>query len=278
MALSCVILSCNSNQTDKESLLAEAFGKKLYLKDIYKSLPNDLSKEDSVNHIINAKNIWIEKQVLLNKAAFNLTAKQTDDIKSKVEEYEHSLLIYAYEKELVKTRIDTVVTNDEITDYFETNKEKFILKSPLIKCLFFKIEKVNTALKEYTTHISFENEKDSTFIESQQTLNVNNINITNPNKWMLADKVLALLPNKENSNSNSFIKKNKIYKTQDENNIYLLNILEYKTENQIAPLEYVKNDIILMLRNHKKKATISSIRKELIELAISENDVTIYEK
>ena len=89
--------------------------------------------------------------------------------------------------------------------------------------------------------------------------------------------LLEKLPLKNKiTNEEVFLSNNKYIQLEDSSSIHLLNILEFKKSGETAPLDHIKDNIVLMLRNHKKKEIISSIRKDLIELAISQNDVIIH--
>ena len=52
---------------------------------------------------------WIKKQLLVAQAEMNLT-EALKDVEGRINDYRNSLLIYAYQHELIKQNFDTVVS------------------------------------------------------------------------------------------------------------------------------------------------------------------------
>ena len=109
-----------------EKPIATAYGKDLYLSQILEIFPDGISKEDSVQFLKNYTESWVKKQVTLNKAEANLTVSQKN-VDQLLDDYRTSLLIYKYEEKFIQQKLDTVVTNQEVTDFYNSNKSNLIL-------------------------------------------------------------------------------------------------------------------------------------------------------
>ena len=61
---------------------------------------------------------------VLHKAESNLDDDQKS-VEKQLEEYRNSLITYAYETELIKQKLDTVVSEDEIAAFYKNNQNKW---------------------------------------------------------------------------------------------------------------------------------------------------------
>ena len=91
--------------------MARVFDKYLYKADVAGVIPNGSSKQDSITLAKNYIQNWIKQQVILHKAETNLD-EEKKDVEKKLEEYRNSLITYIYEKELIRQKLDTVVSDN----------------------------------------------------------------------------------------------------------------------------------------------------------------------
>ena len=103
-------MACNGLSSD-DKLLVSLYDKDLYFSEISNSLPED--KTDSAAFVQSYIDSWIKKQLLVAQAEMNLT-DALKDVEDRIDDYRNSLLIYAYQQELIKQNFDTVVTKAEI--------------------------------------------------------------------------------------------------------------------------------------------------------------------
>ena len=96
-----------------KAVLAEAAGKKLYVRDVKTVIPQGVTGEDSAAFVTRYVKKWVHKQLKLREAE-ELFADAEQDIDSLVEEYRQALLIRKFDQHLIEERIDTLVTADQI--------------------------------------------------------------------------------------------------------------------------------------------------------------------
>ena len=70
---------------------------------------------------------------------------------------------------------------------------------------------------------------------------------------------------------------NKYYETNDETYFYALKIFDYKISNEIAPLEWVREDIKKIIINKRKVALSKELEDKIYERAEKNNDFEIYQ-
>ena len=115
----CGLVACSNFNSEEDKLLVSVYDKELYLSDIKHLLSEESSVEDSVYYIDAWLEKWVKEQLLVRQAHLNLK-ESTTYIESQIENYRNSLLIYAYQKELVAQKMDTSVYEYEIKDYYKT--------------------------------------------------------------------------------------------------------------------------------------------------------------
>ena len=106
----------------------------LYIDNIRKIVPIGTSADDSLEIINGYIDNWLRETLVIQKAEENLTDDQKN-VEAQLLNYRNSLITYTYEKELVKQRLDTLVTNAEIENYYNNNKANFELKDNIIKVI-----------------------------------------------------------------------------------------------------------------------------------------------
>ena len=113
---------------------------KLYRSELDDVIPKGTSPEDSVNLANLYINSWVRDKAFMDIAQQRLS-KEEKDVSKELEAYRQSLLRYRYEQRYVNERLDTTVSEKQITDYYDSHKETFKLERPILKARFLNIDK-----------------------------------------------------------------------------------------------------------------------------------------
>ncbi|MCQ2118321.1 MAG: hypothetical protein MJY84_00195 [Bacteroidales bacterium] len=108
---------------------------KLYRTDVRNVIPQGLSPEDSASFAKQYILSWARDKAFLDIAQQRLS-KEEKDVSKDLEAYRQALLKYRYEQHYINERLDTVVTDRQIDDYYDRNKEAFRLDRPAMKARF----------------------------------------------------------------------------------------------------------------------------------------------
>ena len=104
------LFSCSFFEEEiNDDVVAKVGSKYLFKDDISGIVPPKTTKEDSAFIIDNYIEGWVKDNLILQKAELNLKENQKD-VKKQLEDYRSSLIIYTYEKELIKQLLDTTVS------------------------------------------------------------------------------------------------------------------------------------------------------------------------
>ncbi len=261
-----------SKKTEKQSV-AEVGDKKLYLTEINEVIPAGLEKEDSTVMAEDYIRKWVKKELLIQKAEENLSAEQKN-VNKELEEYRNSLITYKYKNELMKQRMDTTVTDLQIENYYTEHTENFNLSRNIVKAIYVKIP------KEYATPDLLKkmcaNTSDEGLAELReyclQYAKGFDIFIDN---WVDFEMVLKNIP-KEIDDPEQFLKQNKSIELEDSNYYYLVSIQDYKLKNELAPMEFMKDNIKNLILNRRKIDFLKQVEDNVYTEGIRKNKFKIY--
>ena len=261
---------------DKENgdvVLARVYDNYLYIEDIQDLNTKLIGEKDSATIVNNYIQNWVHQELLLTKAELNLSDEQKD-FQKLLEDYRQSLIIYAFQKEWIRQKLDTNVMEEEISTYYENNQANFELKENIVKMRFAKVAKNSPKLSKLEKMIqSKSDESKEEFREYciQYAIEYNE----NDSIWIPFDKVKMKLPMKMESEE-AFLKNNKFVVRADSTNYFLLYIDEYKIKNAISPLSFEREKIRNIIVNQRKLTLISDMKGDLFETAIKKGNAEIY--
>jgi hypothetical protein len=269
-----LISSCEPTpESDKGAVLAKAHGNYLYESDLIDVIPAGTSARDSLLLTKNFIDNWIKNRLLIHQAERNLTPKQLDFSKE-LDEYRNSLIIFAYESELIKQNLDTLVEDAEIEKYYVENISNFSLKYNIVRAIY-------VGLPYQADEISYFRE----LMNNPDTLMLDSLDIyarqyaisyqLNDETWLRFDQLLNLIPI-ETYNQELFLKTNSYIEIEDDPVTYLLLIRDFMVSESLSPLQLVRDNIKNIILNKRKRLLISEMKNNLIEQATRDHVFEIY--
>ena len=274
---SLLLLSCCDyfEKNSKEVVVAECYGKYLYESDLKGIVPENTSTIDSIQRVSAFIDSWVRRQVLIHQAESNLD-KEALDLNKQIEEYRNSLVIYAYESQLINQKLDTVVSEDEIADYYEQNKEDFQLRNTMVRVAY-------VILKE-----DLDSKQKAMFqklLSDPDTLLLQNIDVhatyyavksyLDIDHWVRLDDLTSIIPI-EIFNAESFLKKNKFVRFETSDYTYMVRFVDYLLEESTSPMEMVHDNIKSVILAQRKQAMINKMQEAVYEKARKEHAFEVY--
>jgi hypothetical protein len=271
--LSLTICSCGEHRDD--TLLAEACGKKLYLSDLADIFPLNDIDTDSVSAISTYTSAWVRRQLITKKAEELLDEKQKD-VTAEIEDYRSSLLIYRLEHDYIAKNIDTLITQEEIENIYNENKDLFRIQSPLVKAIYIKIQTETPETENIKRMCFVLNSANTKKVEELCLMYADKYDAFN-DKWLEIYELLRLLPT--NTNYDEFEKiltTNRFYETKAASYSYFVKLQSVLPKGSVSPLEKEKENIRTIILNKRKRELISNLEDETYNAGISNNDAKIY--
>ena len=268
-----LLLSCNFNTESNDNIVARAGEKTLTKEELIDKLPKIINLEDSIiisNKIINN---WALNQLLIENAEINLSSEEIKKIEKISSEYYYDLLISTYKNKVASYNSDTLVLDNEISEYYNSNFDNFLLYEDIIKGRYVRLNKNNFNLNEIKRRFRRFNEQDLTFFDSisLQLLNYS----LNDTTWVNKDLFFNKIPVLKDDEIERIVKKTLYVVKEDSLDVYLIKINDFIGINDKAPLDYIYNRIEELVKNKKKVDFIKKFETETIENAKLENNFEI---
>jgi hypothetical protein len=253
--------------------IAKAFNYYLYPDDLKGVVPQGASRKDSIEIVQHYIDNWVHQKAVLHKAESNLDEDQKS-VEKQLEEYRNSLVTYAYETELIRQKLDTVVNEDELAAFYKANQSNFELKDNIIKVIYLRLNKKSPKMNKVKDWYRSNSPKDRKLLADychQYALNY----FLDDNTWLLFDDLLKEIPIKT-YDKEQFLQNNRQIEIEDSNTVYLVNIKGFMIKNSTSPLSFERNNIRAMIINKRKLALIEQMEKQAFEDAKKGNDVEVY--
>lgn len=264
---------CSRFSSNNEKPLAQVGNVYLYPADIKDLIKPGLTHKDSSIMVASLVEKWIRKQLILQKAELNLTDEEKD-VSKELDEYRTALIIYKYEQKYVKEKLDTTVSQIEIEQYYESNKNNFKLNYPIVKAQFIMLPKEAPQIGRLKQLLSVENEENIRMIESlcyQFALKYDYFN----DQWINFDNIKSIFPISLPEDP-AFYTYNKILEAKDSTRHYLLMVKDYMPKGSTAPPSYINKDIKNIILLKRKQKMINDIENNMYFDALNKNNFTIY--
>ena len=267
-------LGCRKQHDHKgRTPLVEVAGKFLYQDDLQAALPLNLSADDSVLFAENYIRNWVEDVLLFDKAEGNVP--DNDKIMSLVESYRKALVMHTYQEALVKQRLVDEITPEEVTDYYEKNKQLFVLESPIVKGLFIKVPLQSPKLSDVRRWYK-RNTQDA--IEQLEKYSLRNA-VTYDyfyDQWRPLEEIEALIPGKTWKSDTNYLNQNRNVELKDTAFHYFLHIEEFQGKGEQKPLDFAQEEIKEILINLKRVEFINGVKSDLYHQASDKNHIIYY--
>ena len=270
------VISCDQLTTASlDEVVARAGTSYLYKSDLTSEFPKNLSYEDSIVWVDNYINNWAKKQLLYNKAEFNLKQEIQEDLNKLVEDYKFDLWARTYKETVVKSLIDTLITEKEVRQFYASNKNNFKLNEDMLQLRYIVLPIINSDLKEISDRFRRFDESDYAYLDSLN-YHFNRFDLTD-SLWMTKREFQKLLPQEKKANYEEYLKKSQFFYAEDALEVYLFFVNDVRRRNEIAPYHTIKNTIKRIVFNRKKIDFIKQFDQEILKDAIQTKKFEVYQ-
>jgi hypothetical protein len=264
----------NKNNHAKRIPVAEVGKTVLYYDQMPKIIQHGINDSDSLALTQNYINKWAKRQLLLQKAEDNLTPDLKNEIAEQMVETRSNLVIYQYQRQMILEKLDTVITNEELENYYAANENSFILTSNIVKALFIKMPLETPDLNKIRVLASSNDHNDLQKLEGLCYQFAEKFDDFNE-EWVPMDRLTVEL-HQGIDNEENFLKKNTFFETTDSTSVYLISIRDYRLRSSLAPFEYVKDDIKRIIWNTRRFEFLQSLENGIYNDALKQNTFKIY--
>jgi hypothetical protein len=270
-----VLSGCKTNRnTIKRIRVAEVGNVVLYYDEMPQLIQHGINDADSLAIIKNFVNKWAKRQLVLLKAEENLSQELKNEIGHQLEETRANLEIYQYQRQMMLEKLDTVLSDTELENYYTENAKSFTLASNIVKALFIKLPVETPDLDRIKMLTRSNDQKDLQQLETlcyQFSEKFDDFN----EEWVPMDRLKVEL-HEDIVNEENFLRRNTFFETSDSVSVYLISIRDYRLRYTPAPFEYVKDDIKRIIWNTRRFEFIQNLENGIYNEALKENNFKIY--
>ena len=267
-----VLLGCEDE--NKEVKLARFKNIYLYQSELFNEVPLSLNEKDSAIFVDNYIHNWLVNQMIVEKSE-EMIPQEVISVNKKINKYKLSLISYEFEQFYINKRLDTNISNFEISEYYKNHLDDFVLNDYVVKCMYIMIPKTSKLYKDVRKNFHIENEDMvDQMIKISQNENVNFY--YNPEEWIYFDNLLKEIPILEKYSKVEFIQKKKKTILEYNNNIYFVNIFDYIVKNGTSPLSFETDKIKSIILNQRANDLRKKLRLDLYDDGVKNNFVEKY--
>lgn len=268
-----LIASCvRTKPGSSELFVARVNDAYLLPSDIQQILPVNVSPQDSAVIVERFINSWVSKQVFLQEARNKLPSEK-QNFERQIEEYRNSLISFSYENELVRERLDTVVSENQLSAYYEKNKADFRLLENIVKADYVKLPLDAPDLNRFRRLFRSTDPDEAGLLEEYCIQNAATYFLDN-DSWLIFTDLLREVPLRV-TNVEGYLRSNQNVEVNDENFRYFVKILDYQLQGSVSPLAFERENIRNIILNQRKHELINNVRNQIYQDAVDRGQVEI---
>ncbi|MEF9931058.1 MAG: hypothetical protein RSC28_03125 [Bacteroidales bacterium] len=247
----------------------------LYKSDVEKIVPKGISGKDSIALVKQYIDSWSTKQLMLLKAEEQLP-KADKDVAEELEDYRTQLLVFRYENKYVEEKLDTLISEHEMQEYYNEHPDSFKSKNGIVKARLIKMHNSSPNLQIVR---KLSGKKNVGNMEELEELAYNSAYkySTYNNSWVDL-QIVAREMGEDVYRVRELLEKDDIVEVKDSVYTSILQVVEYIRPNNVAPLEYNTERIREIILSRRKQELLASLQKEILNDALDNKKIKIIKK
>ena len=273
LLLTAVSCEMASSLVHDDQPVARVGKENLYRSEIEGRIPGMMSPEDSAGFAERYIRLWAMDRLYADVAEKQLSKAELD-VSAELESYRRSLLRYRYEQRYLNDRLDTLISDRQISDYYEAHEADFTLREPLMKVRFVDIMKDSPDLDEILALMSSDEYGDLVRADSLARVSALRY-FDNSGSWMSASDLARYFGTSASEMMDAMDEDMIIIEPENRGDILAAYVCDM-VESGTAPLEYctpVIRDIILSNRKHE---LLAALERDLLDEALDSKQFVIF--
>lgn len=268
-----LVCSCNLWESfSKGDKLAQVGSAVLYKSDIETIVPRGITGEDSIAIIRQYAESWAMKQLMLLQAEEQLP-KSDKDVEKELEDYRMQLLIFRFENRFVEEKLDTLISDKEMEEYYDAHKESFRTKNGLVKARLVKIHNSSPNLQIVR---KLAEQKDPENIEELEELAYNSAyKYSTYNHSWVDLQIVAREIGCDLQKLQEQLAVKDIIELKDSVYTSILQVGEYIKPEELSPFEYNPDKIKDIILTRRKQELLMNLQKDILNNALDNKKLKI---
>jgi hypothetical protein len=261
-----IFLACGNINHQQQEPVARAFDSHLYREDLAGIFPANITEADSTRIARQFIEKWIRNQLYLRLAEANLPEDEKN-VQKQIENFRASLLIHKYQQYLLGQNLDTIVSMNEINNYYDNHPGNFVLDRPAITGIYMKISLSAPDLDRILEW--FRGDNDFIRLENFAGRYAQNY-LFFSNEWIYLSNVLGNLPVGSRYQAANLSGPDHIMIADSEYQ-YFIGITDYLPANSGMPLSLASRKIKSIILNQRKIKFLNELENKIMTESSSKN-------
>lgn len=236
-------------------------------------IPAGVSSEDSLALAQSYIKSWAEELIFLDMAEKHLSDEEKDVTKD-LEDYRRTLLKYRYEERYINDRLDTLISDEEVRNYYREHMDKFLVERPLLKARYMIIPTDSRSLKTIKELMSSDDAMDAIAADSLAFTAALRY-VDSSDAWMDAILLARDLGTDEASMMKALRNRTIEFKG-DDGLLRVAYVVDMVQKGSPAPLDYCEERIKDILLSARKHELVGGLERDLLNDALAKGKFVIY--
>ena len=181
----------------------------------------------------------------------------------RVADYRRALYTQSFESDYVRNNLDTSVSEAEMKDFYEANRDLFTLKRTIVRVLLLKIPENSQYIDEVKKNYTLTKGDESMQQLSSLSMKAGIQFLVMPEEWASLTSLGRYLPadvditfGNRRARTAEFI---------DNGVVYLLSFQEWKGVGELAPYEYVRPEVHSIILNRREVNLLRELEEGIVK-------------
>ncbi len=196
------------------------------------------------------------------------------DVTKDLEDYRRTLLKYRYEERYINDRLDTLISDEEVRNYYREHMDKFLVERPLLKARYMIIPADSRSLKTIKELMSSDDAMDAIAADSLAFTAALRY-VDSSDAWMDAILLARDLGTDEASMMKALRNRTIEFKG-DDGLLRVAYVVDMVQKGSPAPLDYCEERIKDILLSARKHELVGGLERDLLNDALAKGKFVIY--
>ena len=199
--------------------------------------------------------------------------KDDKDVEKELEEYRMQLLIFRFENKYVEEKLDTLISNDEMLNYYNDHQNAFVTKNGVVKARLIKMN--NSSPNLQIIKKLAQNKQEGNMEELEELAYNSAYKYSTYNDSWVDLQVVSKDITYDLSTIQDLLAKKNIIEIKDSLYTNILQVVEYKKPGEQTPFEYNSERIKDIILTRRKQDVLNNLQKEIQKNALDNNKLKI---
>ncbi len=186
--------------------------------------------------------------------------------------YRATLLMHKLDQYHVDAKIDTALTDNELSEYYAANRGDFALDRTLVKGAIVRLPANHPRRSQVRGLMGAGGERYQDFLELSLK---NNFDVHDVTEWMDFNEFLRMLPTNNRHDYEDMLTRTGVQEMRDGDDLYLILVRSYIRRGEPTPIEQVREDIRRVILNQRRQEIVRAYEDSLRNAAIAEKKLKI---